>query len=199
MHKIGSFQLRMYYKGKEIKNVNAGLPLPILQFEAGPCYAEDNSHIYYSSIEGFITTQRVSFKFKCFDIYNNEITKGGENFTIKGNIKSDTQNVDLNTLEIEDNKDGTYTISFIPKDPAEYIIRLFKDGEKYGNDILLNFTEYTCSRTKPILCSNNICAKDYLSCIQPPNGCDINKPFKCKVNGKEMCVKSQTDCDCPEK
>ena len=26
---------------------------------------------------------------------------------------------------------------------------------------------------------------------------DINAPFKYKVNGTKMCVKSQIDCDCP--
>ena len=103
----------------------------------------------------------------------------------------------MKSVKIEDNKDGTYIVSFIPDFPGKYIIRLANDGRIFGDEITFTFKDFTCSEPTPKLCSNKVCAKDYLSCIQPPNGCDIKTPFKCKVNGTEMCVKSQTDCDCP--
>ena len=90
-----------------------------------------------------------------------------------------------------------YLISFVPDYPSIYYISLSNDGLKYGNDIQLEFVKRTCSGSTPILCANNECATDYLSCIQPPNGCNISAPFLCKVDGVETCVKSQTDCDCP--
>jgi len=197
-HHEGTYQMHMYYKGEEIKTVNDGESLPKLTFEAGPCRAEDNSNMDFSTIDYVVTYKRVSFTFQCYDVYNNTITKGGEDFTVSGNVIMDAGSVDLSTVEIEDNGDGTYTVSFIPDFPGEYIIRLSNDGGKYGDDISLTFTKKTCSGATPILCSTNVCAKDYLSCIDPANGCDINAPFKCKVNGTEMCVKSQIDCDCPE-
>jgi len=199
-HHEGTYQMHMYYKGEEIKTVNDGESLPKLTFEAGPCRAENNEHMKdsLSKIDLVVTYKRVSFTFQCYDVYNNTITKGGEDFTVSGNVIMDAGSVDLSTVEIEDNGDGTYTVSFIPDFPAEYIIRLSNDGGKYGDDISLTFTKKTCSGATPILCSTNVCAKDYLSCIDPANGCDINAPFKCKVNGTEMCVKSQIDCDCPE-
>ena len=54
-----------------------------------------------------------------------------------------------------------------------------------------------CKGETPILCPDNRCVANSYQCIDPPNGCDIDTPFKCKVNGTETCVKSQIDCDCP--
>ena len=196
IHKTGEYQLHMYYNGQEIKTVNNGQSLPIFILEAGPCYAEDNSNIDISNINGIVSPKPVYFDFQCYDIYNNIITKGGENFIVSGQCIS--TNLDVEDLEIEDNDDGTYTISFVPNNPDTYIIRIFNADNKYGEDITFNFDRKTCSGSTPALCPDNICRENLYQCITPPNDCDKSTPFKCKVNGTEKCVKSQTDCDCPE-
>ena len=48
-----------------------------------------------------------------------------------------------------------------------------------------------------MLCPNEEkCVGNIQECISPPNNCSIEKPFKCKVNGVETYVRSQTNCDC---
>ena len=200
IHKIGNYQLRMLYKGKEIKDVNSGLPLPSLTLEAGPCYAENNSNIDLSTIEQIFSVNPIIFKFQCYDKYNNKITKGGENFTVHGNSIMNNGTINIINCKIEDNNDGSYTVSFIPDNPAEYNIKLYNNGEKYGQDILLNLTKIAkiCSGSTPILCDNNECVEHIYFCNISLIGCNKEKPFKCKVNNEEICVKSRTDCDCPE-
>lgn len=49
-----------------------------------------------------------------------------------------------------------------------------------------------------MLCPNEEkCVGNIKECISPPNNCSIEKPFKCKVNGVETCVRSLTNCDYP--
>ena len=195
IHKAGTYQMHMYYNGTEITVVNGDEPLPKLTVEPGPCRAEDNSHVYIPNSKKYVSVRPFSFSFECYDEYDNKITTGGEEFVVTG--KMEYNDVELTSLEIEDNNDGSYTVSFVPDYPSIYYISLSNDGLKYGNDIQLEFVKRTCSGSTPILCANNECATDYLSCIQPPNGCNISAPFLCKVDGVETCVKSQTDCDCP--
>ena len=196
IHKIGEYQLHMYYNEEEIKTVNNGQSLPIFILEAGPCYAEDNSNIDKSNINGIISPRPVYFDFQCYDIYNNIVIKGGENFKVSGDITGTDSKI--TDLEIEDNDDGTYTVSFVPDNVGTYIIRIFNGDKKYGEDITFNFDRKTCSGSTPVLCPDNVCKENLYQCITPPNNCDKLTPFKCKVNGTEQCVRSQTDCDCPE-
>ena len=198
IHKVGDYQLHIYYNEEEIKTVNNGQSLPIFRLEAGPCNAENNISIIDSNINGIISPKPAHFDFQCYDIYNNTITKGGENFIVSGDLISNNGNFKPEDLEIKDNYDGTYTVSFIPNTVGKYIIRIFNDNKKYGEDITYNFAKKTCSGSTPVLCPDNICKEDLYQCITPPNDCDKSTPFKCKVNGVEQCVKSQTDCDCPE-
>ena len=197
VHKAGKYQLLMYYKGNEVKVVNIDEPLPILNFVPGPCYAENNTNFDLSTIDRLVTEKPVYFKFQCYDKYYNKITKGGEDFSVSGNLFIDYDKVDLNSVEIKDNTDGTYTVSFIPNYPGKYIISIFNNNEKYGEDVSLLFEIRECKGSTPILCPDNRCVENYYQCIGDLNGCDIDAPFKCKVNGTETCVKSQIDCDCP--
>ena len=197
VHVAGSYQLHMYYKGVEVNTVNNGDSLPIFTFVAGNCRAEDNRHFDISTLDGVKSERPVYFTFQCYDIYENMITTGGESFTVYGSIIS-SDIIDLDSIAIYDNNDGTYKVSFIPNMPGTYLIRLFVDEEKYGKDIEIEYGERVCSGETPVLCPNNQCAKDYYGCIIPPNGCPIETPFKCKVNNTEgVCVKSQIECDCP--
>jgi hypothetical protein len=79
-----------------------------------------------------------------------------------------------------------------------YVFDLVVDNEKYGEPVTVEIKSKICSGSTSILCPNiNKCVSNYKECIIPPNDCPIEKPFKCKVNGTEMCTKSQIDCDCP--
>ena len=80
---------------------------------------------------------------------------------------------------------------------GKYLIRLFVDDEKYGEDITVTYGNKKCTGKTPILCPNGLCAEDIYSCIVPPNDCPKDRPFICKVNGTEICVKSRIECDCP--
>ena len=195
IHKAGAYQLHLYYRKEEVNTVNNGELLPILNIEAGPCYAEDNSNADLPDYVLYASVKEFSFNFQCYDEYKNIITKGGEHFSAKG--KMDFNDIELTTLEIKDNNDGTYTVSFIPDFPSIYHIYLFNDGEKFGDEIELEFVKRTCKGSNPILCPNYKCVASYIDCIDPPNGCPSKAPFKCNVNGIETCVKSQTECDCP--
>ena len=199
VYKIGKYQLHMYFKENEILRVNDNEPLPILTFEPGPCYTENNTNFYLSELDGKVTEKLVSFKFQCYDMYNNKITKGGEDFSIFGTVIIDNEDsIELNNVEIVDNNNGLYTVSFIPNIAGRYILRLFNNKEKYGEDISILYKEIECKGSTPILCPDNRCVSNSVFCIDPPNGCDEATPFRCKVNNTETCVKSQIECDCPK-
>ena len=198
VHKAGSYQLHMYYKGEEITTVNDGQPLPIFTFVPGPCRAEDNSHFDLTQLDGIVTSKEVSFTFQCYDIYNNIITKGGEEFYVSSNLYVDTGSTEINGGDLKDNNNGTYTISFIPDYAGTYVFNIFIDDEKYGEEISVKYAKKTCKGSASILCPNNQCAESYYGCIDPPNECSKEKPFKCKVNKVDTCVKSRVECDCPE-
>ena len=198
VRKAGTYQLHMYYKGDEVKTVNDGQPLPKLTFEAGDCRAENNEHFDLTNLDGVKTEKPVSFTFQCYDKFNNKITQGGEDFTVFGSVVTQSDIVNLDDMKITDNGDGSYKVTFIPNISGKYLIRLFNDDEKYGEDIVVTYSDKKCTGETPILCPNNKCAKDYLSCIVPPTGCPPETPFKCTVNGTaDVCVKSRIDCDCP--
>jgi hypothetical protein len=198
VRKAGTYQLHMYYKGDEVKTVNDGQPLPKLTFEAGDCRAENNEHFDLTNLDGVKTEKPVSFTFQCYDKFNNKITQGGEDFTVFGSVVTQSDIVNLDDMKITDNGDGSYKVTFIPNISGKYLIRLFNDDEKYGEDIVVTYSDKKCTGETPILCPNNKCAKDYLSCIVPPTGCPSETPFKCTVNGTaDVCVKSRIDCDCP--
>ena len=198
VHKANSYQLHIIYKGEEVKTVNDGQPLPIFTFEPGPCRSDDLSNFDLSSLDGIVTQKTVSFSFQCFDIYKNKITKGGEQFLVSSSLYIDAGSTDINGGDIVDNKDGTYTISFVPDYPGTYIFDIFIDDENYGEEISIKYAQKTCRGSTPILCPNNECAESYYGCIDPPNECDKEKPFKCKVNNVDTCVKSRVECDCPD-
>ena len=196
--KAGTYQLHLYYKGKEVMKVNVNEDLPKLTFVTGPCRADNNDDFDLTTLTGYVTQKPVTFSFQCYDVYHNKITKGGEKFRGVGNLVISNENIPLSYLEIKDLDNGRYNVSFIPDTPGKYVIRLWVDETiKYGDEVVKEYERKTCKGSTPVLCPNNECAADYYSCIVPPNGCDHSTPFKCKVNGTDTCVKSQTDCDCP--
>jgi len=198
VHKVGKHQMHLWYKKQEVLVVNENEDLPILTVLNGPCRAETNEHFNTTMLTGWVTQKPVYFKFQCYDVYENMITKGGENFTVTVDLVVDKETTPTNFHYVEDNGDGSYNVFFLPDTPGKYIIRLkVGDGIKYGQDVEKDYIHKTCKGATPVMCPNYECATDYYACIVPPNGCPKETPFKCPVNGAETCVKSQIECDCP--
>ena len=163
-----------------------------------PCRAETNEHFNTNMLTGWVSQKPVFFKFQCYDIYDNIITKGGENFTVTVDLIVNKETKPTNFHYVGDNGDGSYNVFFLPDTPGKYIIRLkVADGIKYGQDVEKDYVHKTCKGATPVMCPNYECAADYYDCVVPPNGCPHEEPFKCPVNGVETCVKSQIECDCP--
>ena len=198
VHKVGKHQMHLWYKKEEVLVVNENEDLPILTVLNGPCRAETNEHFNTTMLTGWVTQKPVYFKFQCYDVYENKITKGGENFTVTVDLVVDKETTPTSFHYVEDNGDGSYNVFFLPDTPGKYIIRLkVDDGIKYGQDVEKDYVHKTCKGATPVMCPNYECATDYYACIVPPNGCPNDTPFKCPVNGVETCVKSQIECDCP--
>ena len=198
VHKVGKHQMHLWYQKKEVLVVNEKEDLPILTVLNGPCRAETNEHFNTTMLTGWVTQKPVYFKFQCYDVYQNKITKGGEKFSATVDLVVDKETTPTNFHYVEDNGDGSYNVFFLPDTPGKYIIRLkVDDGIKYGQDVEKDYIHKTCKGATPVMCPNYECATDYYACIVPPNGCPKETPFKCPVNGAETCVKSQIECDCP--
>ena len=199
IHKIGPHQMHMTYKGKEVETVNHGEKLPIFNIKHGPCRADNNDNFDLSTLSDFHVNAKNRFSFRCFDQFGNQITEGGEHFTVNAQRNDKGVLVDVEA-EVIDNGDGTYTVQFIPELQGLYLFNLFVDNEKYGEEIQVNLKNNMCEGDTPISCPNmRKCVADRLDCVQPPDKCkeDKNKPFYCKVNGTYTCTRSQIDCDCP--
>ena len=197
---IGSHQLHMFYKGEEVLTVNNGEKLPIFTILTGPCRAENNEHFDLSPLNETQEGEIGYFSFQCYDIYNNKITHGGEQFTVTGQLISNTIEYPISNIEVIDNKNGKYDVKFFAKFEGTYFFNLLVGKERYGEEVKWTLKNKECTGEESILCPNvNECVKDILDCIPKEKKCegDRTKPFKCKVRGKETCVASQTDCDCP--
>ena len=82
-----------------------------------------------------------------------------------------------------------------------YLFNLLVGKERYGEEVKWTLNKKQCTGETNILCPNTKeCVSNILDCVAPPDKCkeDTSKPFWCKVDGEYQCVKSQTDCDCPE-
>ena len=199
IHYIGDHQLHLIYNNTEIFTINKVENLPIFTILPGPCRAENNEHIYIDTLNNVQKYDNAYFYLQCYDIYNNIITHGGEKFTVSGIAIYKGNEYPVTTAEVYDNEDGTYTISFIPEIEGTYLFNLLVGKERYGEEIKWVLTKKQCSGENSILCPNsNQCVDSLKECIISPNPCSDDKPFSCLVNGNKTCVKSQTDCDCPE-
>ena len=201
IHKIGPHQLHILYKGQEVTTVNHGEKLPIFNVLPGPCRAETNEHFDLTPLDGVQKYDDAYFTFQCYDIYDNKITEGGEEFTVTANAIYNGNDYPVHTAKVIDNGDGTYNVEFIPEVEGTYLFNLLVGSERYGQEVKWILNKKECNGTTNILCPNTKeCVSDILDCVSPPDKCkeDKSKPFWCKANGTYECVKSQTDCDCPE-
>ena len=201
IHKVGPHQLHILYKEEEVPSVNDGEKLPIFTILPGPCRAENNEHFDITPLEEVQKYDDAYFTFQCYDIYGNIIDHGGEEFTVTASVLFNDNEYPVNTAEVVDNGDGTYKVQFIPEVEGTYLFNLLVGKERYGEDLKWILTKKECSGEKSVLCpNNNKCVKRLLDCVTPPDKCkdDETKPFWCPVNGTYTCVKSQTDCDCPD-
>ena len=199
IHFIGSHQLHMTYQKKEILKVNKVDDLPIFTILTGPCSGENYTYFDKSTLDSVQKYDNAYFTFQCYDIYNNTITHGGEHFTVNAKAIYKDNDYPVNTAEVIDNEDGTYSVTFIPEVEGTYLFNLLVGKERYGEEIKWVLSKKECYGNTSYLCPNkNECVESLKDCVDPPNDCDESKPFKCLVNNTETCVKSQTDCDCPE-
>ena len=197
---IGSHQLHMFYRGDEVLTVNNGEKLPIFTIIPGPCRAENNDHFDLSPLDETQEGEIGYFSFQCYDIYNNKITHGGEQFTVTGQLISNTIEYPINNIEVIDNNNGKYDVKFFAKFEGTYFFNLLVGQERYGQEVKWTLKNKECTGENSILCPNvNKCVKDIIDCVTPEDKCkdDRTKPFWCKVGGVETCVASQTECDCP--
>ena len=200
IREIGPHQLHIYYKGEEVLTVNHGENLPIFNILPGPCRTENNDNFDLSPLDDVQRNDNAYFTFQCYDIYNNTITHGGEQFTVTGKVMTSSNENEVEDIEIVDNKDGSYTVKFIPEYEGTYLFNILVGNEKYGEEIKWTLSKKECTGDTSILCPNeNRCVGNILDCISPSDKCkeDETKPFYCLVNGNYTCTKSQTDCDCP--
>ena len=199
IHVVGSHQLHMTYQNTKIEKVNKVDDLPIFTILPGPCRSENQDNFDLTPLENVQKYDNAYFTFQCYDIYNNTITHGGEQFTVDANAIYLGNDYHVDTAEVIDNEDGTYTVTFIPQVEGTYLFNLLVGKERYGEEIKWVLNKKECFGETSILCPNsNECVSNLKDCIDPPNNCSDSKPFWCLVNNTYTCVRSQTDCDCPE-
>ena len=196
---IGSHQLHILYKNEEIATVNNGEEIPVFTILIGPCYAETNEHFINKTLENAEVNTPTYFSFQCYDIYNNKITSGGEEFTVSAVVVYNGEQLPVNA-EVVDNNDGTYNVEFIPEFYGNYLFNLLVRNQRYGQEYQWPLIKKDCSQEGKILCpNNNKCEVDIYHCIDDFDKCnDTNKPFYCKINGIDTCTESKTNCDCPD-
>ena len=200
IRKVGPHQLHILYKEQEVLTVNGGEKLPIFTILPGPCRADNNKHFDITPLKDVQKYDDAYFTFQCYDVYGNKIEHGGEEFTVTSSVLFNGNEYPVNTAEVVDNGDGSYKVEFIPEVEGTYLFNLLVGKERYGEELKWILTKKECSGETSVLCpNNNNCVKRLLDCVTPPDKCkdDETKPFWCPVNGTYMCVKSQTDCDCP--
>jgi hypothetical protein len=188
----------MKFNGQNVTEVNHGEPLPIFTILAGPCRATNNDNFDLTPLENVETNENAHFSFQCYDIYGNKIGQGGEKFSIIAKVVYNKNDIDVDTEIVDDGK-GSYSVHFIPEYQGTYSFSLSVGKEKYGKVVEWTLTNKVCEGSTPVLCPNTReCKAKHIDCIPEDNRCDEEKPFKCLVNGVPTCVKSQTDCDCPD-
>ena len=192
---IGFAQLKLFYKNKEISKINNNQKLPDFIFISKKCInsiltKDENEH---NSIVG----KDITFYLQCIDYFGNNVKRGGEVFISdsffisKGKYRSiDIKIKDLNT--------GKYSFNFIPLYEGQYYIRIYL-GNKLLYETNYIIEKIQCGEDYPILCPNkDLCVSDPIDCIEQKKNCPKKTPFSCQVNGKEQCVESQLECDCPD-
>ena len=198
IREIGLHQLHLYFNGEEVTKVNGDQKLQIFTIVTGPCTAQDNSHFDLSPLEDVGVNENAFFKFHCYDAYNNSISQGGEKFTAIAKVIYNKNEIEVEAEVVDDGK-GSYSVHFIPEYQGVYIFNLLIGKEKYGEEFVWALSTKVCEGETPVLCPNvKKCVKKQIECIEPQNDCGEERPFKCLVNGEYTCVKSQTDCDCPD-
>ena len=211
IHTVGTHQLHIFYKEKEYYKMNKEqIDLPKFTILTGPCYAEDNSNFDTNPLKEAEVSVKTHFIFYCYDRFKNKITKGGEKFTVKAEYLSTTTQGDkipLDDARVIDNGDGSYNVEFVPTMKGKYFFNILIGKEKYGEEVSFELKEFTCPSDTYSCPNKRLCVADLSECIDPDSKCteeranskDISgTPFYCKVNGEYKCVKSQTDCDCPD-
>ena len=197
--KIGTYKFEYEYNKRSI-NANTDKGPKQITYVSGECSAE-NPRVVFPSINETEVSTIFEYIIICLDKYGNEVTKGGAKFTSKITLFiEESQNKIEIESKIDDKKNGTYIISFIPPLLGGYSLYTYLDGNIYS-ELEFNLTEkehdwnYTCP--------NNIKmhVNDLRDCIPDKNRCNNSeekddKPFRC--DDSTECVDSMTKCDAPK-
>ena len=89
--------------------------------------------IVLDSLKKAITGSPTLFELKCRDMYDNEITTGGELFKIflTVNVEDSKTSTEVMT-KIIDNRNGSYKVEFVPPLSGQYMLIVDLRGEEYS-------------------------------------------------------------------
>ena len=91
-------------KPNEISDwINKVDDLPIFTILPGPCRSENQDNFDLTPLENVQKYDNAYFTFQCYDIYNNTITHGGEQFTVDANAIYLGNDYHVDTAEVIDN------------------------------------------------------------------------------------------------
>ena len=190
---LGKAKLKLYFKGKEIAKINIDENLPEFFFNLMKCI---KSVLTKDELDSAVIGKDVTFYLQCLDKLGKTVKRGGEKFTSDNYFISDGKFTSFE-VNINDLHSGNYSFNFIPSSEGNYFIRIYLDDELFL-EIDFAIEKMKCKDSSPFLCPNkNKCVSNRIDCIEPKNDCPEKTPFYCKVNKKEQCVESQTECDCP--
>jgi len=205
--KAGIYVLNYFYMDEIIENINSingPRELEILPNVCSKQTSKENEHLMVNleNLNKALSGEPTYLTVICYDIYKNRINSGKENFSAKIHLKYDDGKITEINAKTNDNGDGTYKIEFTPPYKGKYDIRVLLNKEEYYNLSNFEIEDLSCPEEKPIRCTNKIelCVKNPEECIDsnPEIKCPPDSPLGCRVNGNLTCVKSNTDCDCPE-
>ena len=201
VYATGLFELQYEYKDQIITTIDKSEGPETLMIVPGPCSTKYPS-IDWSLINALTNPgEPTSFTIKCYDEYNNEISVGGEEFVVVTNLLIGEASTSVKS-SINDKNNGEYVVSLTPPLAGEYTINITLGVKDYGEGKVFELVAGStkCEGDTPITCPNNEkkCVASIIDCIEPPNDCPPETPFKCLVNNIDTCVSSMIKCDPPE-
>ncbi len=157
---------------------------------SGKCSSE-TSIIYSNALENKTIGQNLEILIQCLDIYNNNITEGGESFTstVYYSSSNSSQTTPISSF-ITDNMNGTYTLTFYPPLVGYYSFSLNLDDKIFYIDPEKTF--FMDISDCEFKCPDGKCVTSARECIHP--NCSEDKPIYCEKENK--CVVSATQCEC---
>jgi hypothetical protein len=193
-----NYIVQYLYKGSSLNSIDASRGPFDINIVPQSC-SPKNPTVIVDKLAKATTSSPTYLDVKCKDVYGNVINTGGEIFRIfiTVNIEQSKTSTDVKS-KLTDNNDGSYRVEFVPPLSGTYNLIIDLKGDIYYT-YKFPIKDNVCPKETPNRCPNNSekCVANLVDCIENRGSCTTDAPFFCKVNGKETCVKSQTECDCP--